>query len=105
LLAERWDLTPDLTDVIQFHHDVQSATAHRELVAVVALSDLLCRMEAMGHGYNEKRQVSFLDEPGFALLRSACPGLETFDWARFTFELEAYVDEVHRLVSVMYRSQ
>ena len=48
-------------------------------------------------------QVNFLEEPGFALPREECPSLKAVDWAGFTFELEAYMEEVHRLVGVLYR--
>jgi len=102
-LAERWHLPPDLATTVGCHHDVASSTGHRELVAVVALSDLLCRMSGLGYGYSEEREVDFLEEPGFAILKDECPGLHTFDWARFTFELEGYMEEVHRLVSLVYR--
>jgi hypothetical protein len=75
------------------------------LLALVSLSDLLCRMEGIGHGYAEERQINFIEEPAFALLLKECPALQTFDWARFTFELGAYLDEVNRLVNVLYRPQ
>ena len=46
-----------------------------------------------------------VEEPGFALLIEECPALGSFDWARFTFELEAYMEEVHRVVTLLYRPQ
>jgi HD-like signal output (HDOD) protein len=102
ILAERWALTPDLIEVVSCHHQPQKASAHKGLVALVELSDLLCRMGDIGHGYAEMRQVNFLEEPGFAVLQKECPGLQDFDWARFTFELEGYLDEVRRLVRQLY---
>ena len=104
-VAEGWHLSPDLVETVSWHHDPSCAATHRDLVALVGLSDLLCRMSGLGYGYVEERQVSFVDESGFALLLKECPTLQTFDWARFTFELEAYMEEVHRLVSALYRSQ
>lgn len=62
-------------------------------------------MNGLVYGYNEERQVNFLEEPGFAILLEECPTLKAFDWARFTFETEAYLDEVHRLVTLLYRPQ
>jgi HD-like signal output (HDOD) protein len=102
VLAERWGLTSDLIDVVHYHHDAPSAPEHRALIALVSLSDLLCRMGEIGHGYPEHRQVSFQDEPAFGVLLAECPNLKTFDWARFTFELEGYLDEVRRLVRQLY---
>jgi len=104
IVAERWHLPADLVTVAGGHHDVSANATDRDLVALVALSDLLCRMGGLGYGYAEERQVDFLREPGFAILQQECPALQNFDWARFTFELEVYLEEVHRLVSLVYRS-
>jgi HD-like signal output (HDOD) protein len=103
IVAEKWHLTDDLIAVAACHHEPHSARTHRDLVALVSLSDLLCRMSGLGYGYAEERQVNLTEEPGFALLIEECPALKTFDWARFTFELEAYMEEVHRLVELLYR--
>ncbi|HUK23310.1 MAG TPA: HDOD domain-containing protein [Terriglobales bacterium] len=105
IVGERWHLTPDLVAVLGCHHYVDRAANDRDLVALVSLSDLLCRMSGLGYGYIEERQVNFTEEPGFTLLVQECPSLQTFDWARFTFELEAYMEEVHRMVSLLYRSE
>jgi HD-like signal output (HDOD) protein len=102
-VAEKWHLPPDLTAVVECHHDLQKATAHRDLVAVVALSDLLCRMSGLGYGYTEDRLVNFQEEEGFTMLLKECPELQSLDWARFTFELESYMEEVHQLVRQLYR--
>jgi HD-like signal output (HDOD) protein len=103
MLGEKWHMPPDLVQVIAFHHDVGKATEHRALVALVALVDLLCRMSAIGYGYPEDRQIDFRQEPAFQVLIAECPGLNKFDWERFTFEMEAYLVEVQRLVSLVYR--
>jgi HD-like signal output (HDOD) protein len=103
MLGERWHMPPDLIQVIAFHHDVEKATEHRALVCLVSLVDLLCRMSAVGYGYPEDRQVEFGVEPAFQLLLAECPELKQLDWERFTFEMEAYLVEVQRLVSLVYR--
>jgi HD-like signal output (HDOD) protein len=102
ILAERWGLTSDIVQVVAHHHDPVAAQENKALIALVSLSDLLCRMDQMGHGYTEMRQVNFVEEPAFAVLLEACPSLRNFDWARFTFELEGYLDEVRRLVRQLY---
>jgi hypothetical protein len=70
---------------------------------LVAISDLLCRMSGLGYGFIEKREVNVLEEPGFDSLSQQCPALKDFDWARLTFELDSYMDEVHTLVHAIYR--
>jgi len=103
-LAERWELTPDLINVVAWHHAPQDCPEYADLVALVSLSDLLCRMGGINYGYVEQRQVNLREEPGFAVLQQQCPSVQTFDWARLTFELDAYLDEVHQLVRSIYRA-
>jgi putative nucleotidyltransferase with HDIG domain len=103
VMAEKWHMPPDLIQVIAWHHDVEQAAEHRALVALVALSDLLCRMSGIGYGYPEDRQVDFREEPAFQVLMGACPDVQKLDWERFTFEMEAYLVEVQRLVNLVYR--
>jgi len=103
LLAKRWELAPDLREVVAFHHSASQSPAHAGLVALVELSDLLCRMSGLNYGFAEKRQVNLLEQAGFAILADQYPTLKDFDWARLTFELDSYMDEVHVLVHSIYR--
>ena len=43
ILAQNWRLPMDLWEVITWHHDVQQAKLHPVLVALVSVSDDLCR--------------------------------------------------------------
>jgi HD-like signal output (HDOD) protein len=104
ILAERWDLPPDLVEVISLHHTPQKSQNQSGLVALVGISDLLCRLSGLNYGYVEERQVSLVEEPGVSVLAQRCPSLRSFDWARLTFELEPYMDEVHTLVHSIYRA-
>lgn len=105
ILARRWRLAPELAAVIQYHHAPEQATEYRSLVALICISDLLCRMRNLGYGYAERRLVDLMQENAFAVLIEDCPTLRDFDWARLTFELDNYMFEVHRLVAVLYRVQ
>ena len=105
LLAAHWGLGSELQEVIGCHHTVSAAKHHQALVAIVSLSDLLCRMSTLGHGYAEEREVHLTEMPGFDTLLKACPHLERFDWARFTMEMEAYLPEVRRLVTLLFRTR
>lgn len=105
LLAERWRLSDDLAEVIAWHHEPTVGRVDAQLVALVSLSDLLCRMAAIGHGFPEQRQVALQKLPAFDLLRDTCSAVATFDWARLTFELDGYLEEVQRLVNALYRPQ
>jgi HD-like signal output (HDOD) protein len=104
LLAERWDLAPDLIEVVSFHHSPEKATQSPELVALVHIADLLCRMSGLNYGYTEQREVNLLNDAGFSILAKGLPSLKDFDWARLTFELDSYLDEVHSVVQMIYRT-
>jgi HD-like signal output (HDOD) protein len=104
LLANRWELSADLREVVALHHSPQESRENAGLVALVELSDLLCRMSGLNYGYTENREVNLLEQGGFAVLSQQCKDLENFDWARLTFELDSYMDEVHALVRAIYRN-
>ncbi len=103
LLTEKWELSSELREVVTLHHSPEQSREHAGLVAIVELSDLLCRMSGLNYGYIENRQVNLLEQNGFAILSQQCAGLQNFDWARLTFELDSYMDEVHLLVRAIYR--
>jgi HD-like signal output (HDOD) protein len=104
LLAEHWDLAPDLIEVVALHHSPEKATQSPELVALVHIADLLCRMSGLNYGYLEQQQVNLFDDAGFSILEKASTSLKDFDWARLTFELDSYLDEVHSVVQTIYRT-
>jgi HD-like signal output (HDOD) protein len=103
LLGERWGLSPDLIEVVALHHTPNESLNYPGLVGLVEISDLLCRMSGLNHGYIENREVNLLEQTGFAALSKQCQGLRDLDWARLTFELDSYLDEVHALVHAIYR--
>jgi HD-like signal output (HDOD) protein len=104
LLAERWGLAPDLIEVVTHHHVPEESSHDAELVALVHVADLLCRMSGLNYGYIEERQVNLFEDAGFAVLERNSVSLKDFDWARLTFELDSYLDEVHSLVRTIYRT-
>jgi HD-like signal output (HDOD) protein len=104
LLAESWGLPPDLIEVVTHHHSPEKSSQSTGLVALVHIADLLCRMGGLNYGYVEARQVDLFDDPGFSLLARASTSVREFDWARLTFELDSYMDEVHGLVRTIYRT-
>jgi len=103
MLADRWELSPDLIEVVELHHTPEQARDYAGLVALVEISDLLCRMSGLNHGYIEKREVNLLEQRSFVVLAEQCQQMKDLDWARMTFELDSYMDEVHALVHAIYR--
>ena len=75
ILAESWKLPADIVEVIELHHDIGDPNRGGPLVALVHLSDLLCRLRDLGYGYYELRQVDFANEPGWLYLAMKFPDL------------------------------
>jgi HD-like signal output (HDOD) protein len=103
LLAENWVLASDLIEVVTYHHSPEQSSQDPALVALVHIADLLCRMSGLNYGYVEQRQVNLFEDAGFAILAQNFPSLTQLDWARLTFELDSYMEEVHTLVRAIYR--
>jgi HD-like signal output (HDOD) protein len=102
ILGESWHLPEDLTEAIAYHHNPEKAPRNRALASIVFFSDLLCRLGGIGYGLTENVQAKFTDEPALAVLGQQFSAVHPFDWARFTFEMEAVVEEVHGVVASVY---
>jgi putative nucleotidyltransferase with HDIG domain len=101
-LASQWKLFPDTIQVIAHHHDVEKAESAQGLVALVHLSDLLCRMRGMGYGYYERQKVDMISDAAWEILEREHRELDGMDLARFTFELDDAVGEIFELVSAVF---
>ena len=103
-LAERWKLADDVIEVIAHHHAIERSEKAQPLVALVHLSDLLCRMRGLGYGYYERHKVDLIADPAWAILSKEYRDLEGMDLVRFTFELDEAVQEIHALVATVFGS-
>jgi putative nucleotidyltransferase with HDIG domain len=101
-LAEKWHLAPDMIQVIAHHHAPELSETAQPLVALVHLSDLLCRVRGMGYGYYESHKVDLTHNPAWAILQKEHRDLEGVDLVRFTFELDEAVGEVFELVATIF---
>jgi putative nucleotidyltransferase with HDIG domain len=100
-LAEKWNLAKELIEVIAHHHAVEDSQSDQSLVALVHLSDLLCRMRGLGYGYYERQRVDLISDPAWKVLLAAQPDLGDVDLVRSTFELDEAVEEIHSVVSAV----
>jgi putative nucleotidyltransferase with HDIG domain len=101
-LAEKWKLADDLIEVIAYHHAIENSKKAQPLVALVHLSDLLCRMRNLGYGYYERQKVDLMADPAWAILLKEYHDLEGMDLVRFTFEMDEAVEEIEVLVSAVF---
>ena len=101
-LAEKWRLSDDIVQVITYHHAPELSETAQPLVALVHLSDLLCRVRGLGYGYYERHKVDLLHNPAWEILRKQHRDLEGVDVTRFTFELDDTVAEVFEMVETIF---
>jgi HD-like signal output (HDOD) protein len=101
-LAEKWDLSADIIDVIAHHHAVENSQKAQPMVALVHLSDLLCRVRGLGYGYYERQMVDLIHDPAWAILVKEHRSLEGIDLVRFTYELDEAVGEIFDMVSTIF---
>ena len=101
-LAEKWHLAADMVQVIAHHHAPELSESAHPLVALVHLSDILCRVRGMGYGYYERHRVDLVHDPAWDILQKEYRDLEGVDVVRFTFELDEAVGEVFELVATIF---
>ena len=102
-LAEKWHLSDQITEVIAHHH-LDHGKSAGPLVALVHLSDLLCRMRGLGYGYYERQKVDLVDDPAWQILLQEHRDLEGVDLEHFTFELDDAVKGICEMVTTIFGS-
>ena len=105
ILAVTWQLPTAITEVIEFHHDVERASAENPLVALVHIGDLLCRYRGLGYGYEEWRSVELVADPAWEQLTKYGSRLASMDLARFTMDLDAFLPKVQQLVESVFSTK
>jgi putative nucleotidyltransferase with HDIG domain len=103
-LAEKWKFADDLIEVIACHHNIEHSTKSQPLVAMVHLSDLLCRMRDLGYGYYERHMVDLISDPAWQVLLKEHLDMQNVDLAQFTFEMDEAVVEIKELVGMIFGS-
>jgi putative nucleotidyltransferase with HDIG domain len=104
VLAEQWGLAAEIVEVIAQHHAEEYTGAAQGLVAMVHLSDLLCRMRGLGYGYYERQKVDLVHHPAWGTILREHRDLDGIDLARFTFELDEAIADIRELVSLVFGS-
>jgi HD-like signal output (HDOD) protein len=101
-LARQWNMAAPVVEAISYHHRLSALADHRSLVSLVSLADRVCRMRGLGYGYPEMLEIGENDE-ALAIVRAEWPAARMVDWPRFSAEIDSYLKDVQKLVSVLYR--
>ncbi len=103
ILGRQWRLPDGLVEVILCHHYPQASVISPALVAIISLADQLCRASNLGLGYMETHGPMESSESDWRLLVEKCPFASDISWQEFVKESGTYVDEIHNLVTAMYK--
>jgi len=103
MLATKWSLSPVVAEVIQYHHRLPKFSPHRPMVALVTLSDRVCRANDLGYGYSEGLTVTWEDNELLDVMRAEWPVARNLNWPQVLIDLKTYLNDVRKLVSVLFR--
>ncbi|MGZ4790018.1 MAG: HDOD domain-containing protein [Terriglobales bacterium] len=103
MLAAKWTLTPVVTEVIQYHHRRSQFAVYRPMIALVSLCDQICRANGLGYGYQERIVLCWDDNELLDAIRAEWPVARTLSWAQTNAELVSYLNDVRKLVTVLFR--
>lgn len=102
---EQWGFSEELAEAISLHHSLEKANINPQLVSIVVLANLFCKVRGLDYGFEQAIQISFKDELAWKKLSEMNPDLNDIDLERFTLDLDGMVDEVKRVVNEVYRDQ
>jgi hypothetical protein len=105
LLAEKWRLAPCIMDAIKYHHRFSLLSDYLSVVALTNLSDRLCRMHGLGYGFRESLQIDWAKDEAIEIICQAWPIARSVNWQNLSSDLDSYLKDVQKLVSVLYRFQ
>lgn len=103
LLAGKWQLAPHIVDAIRYHHRFSQLSDYLSMVALVNLSDRLCRMHGLGYGFRENLPIDWMKDEAIEIICQAWPVARRVPWQQLSGELDSYLKDVQKLVSVLYR--
>ena len=102
VVAEMWRLPYHLSEVIRYHHTIQQTKLFPDLVALVSLSDLLCRRNGLGYGYCENTPPDPLREAAWSILSAQSAKLARLGPALLLRELSVQLTQVRRHVKSIF---
>ena len=102
---DQWGFSEELAEVISHHHSLDKASINPQLVSIVVLANLFCKVRGLDYGYEQAIQISFKDEPAWKKLSEMNSDLNDIDLERFTLDLDGMVDEVKKVISQVYHDQ
>jgi putative nucleotidyltransferase with HDIG domain len=103
LLADKWHLAPCIVDAIKYHHRFSQLSDYLPMVALVNISDRLCRVPGLGYGFREGLKINWSQDEAIEIVCQSWSVAKSINWQTLSAELDSYLKDVQKLVSVLYR--
>ena len=81
ILADKWHLAACIVDTIKYHHRFSQLSDYLPLVALVNISDRLCRIHGLGYGFRESIRINWLQDEAIEIVSQAWPIAKTVQLA------------------------
>lgn len=98
-VAESWNLPPDLTEAIEWHHQPLRAQRNPVLVALVHVGDLLAKAKDIGFS-GDRSMISLTDDEGWKILEREQPRIGDLDLVRMTHELDTDIERAREFMKL-----
>lgn len=102
IIAKQWRLSDDVSEVIESHHLLDPQRSISPLAGMVHISDLLCRLRNLGYGYPEALNIDFVTQPSWSVLVAQYPAMQRMDFARFTLDTDAWMQDIYAIVNTVF---
>jgi len=103
MLAKKWALNPVMEDVIKQHHQLSQLSDSRSTVALISLCDVMCRANGLGYGHTEDLRIDWDRNEFLDAMKEEWPIARSVNWPQVHSELANYLNEVRKLVKVLFR--
>ena len=103
LLASKWGLTSVVIDVIKHHHHNSQLSEYQPMIALIRLCDEVCRGNGLGYGFSEKLPDLCMHADLLNLMKDAWPAARHVQWPQFAVEMNNYLNDVRKLIAVLFR--
>lgn len=105
VLAQKWHFSPDIVEVIRCHHNPAAAVINPALVAIVSLTDRVCRSSSLGLGYAETPDPGLTCPADWEVFTRSCPRAAEMNWSDFVKDSDSYFAEIRTLVTTMFSTR
>ena len=102
LVAEKYNLPPDITNGIVFHHRPDQSQFDQILPAIVNVADTLCKLIGFDHGLPEIMPETIAQSPGWWILYDNFENLRQMETEELLQEFELFQDEVVKKTENIY---